>query len=338
MQSDPRRVVVVLGAGRSGTSLLMQLLVRMGLQVSKNLIPANASNPEGFYEDADFKDIQTELYTCLHVPAFVPLADNWLDTECARAAKTRLRQVLSQLLEEHHGILGIKDPRIATFLRLWSRLFNPLRVVPTYVVSVREPRSVISSFIRQYGNAGHTAELIWLLRTVEALENTAADCFIAHFEDWFVDPEPTAQALLRYTGLGQNFNGDISEVLANVVKPNLNRASRDNYVIQNLCVLELYGALKECHGAEFDRDRLMAVVKECRQAMEGFKSWYLLAHQVNTKLADTQARLEKTTAEAAKVKVLEARIRELEKKELQNGQLAAQLQKLQRQLDQFIAV
>jgi hypothetical protein len=331
MQHDSRQVVVVLGSGRSGTSLLMQVLVELGLQVSDNLVPANASNPEGFYEDVDLKDIQHELYSCLHGTMLTPLPRNWLDTECARKAKIGLTGILERLLQNRSGVLGIKDPRISTLLPLWVRLFNPLRVVPIYILALREPQSVISSFARQYNDPGHVAELVWLLRTVEAVENTAADCFIAHYEDWLTDAQSIAQALLHYTGLDQTFKGNLSKVLANIVKPNLNRASKDDYEIQNPYVLKLYTALKECHGAEFDRERLMGVVKECRQAMEGFKGWYQLAHQTGKSLADARARLEKLSAEAAKVKVLE-------KEKEQSAQLAAQVQKLQRQLDQLMAL
>jgi hypothetical protein len=338
MDNDSRRVVIVLGAGRSGTSLLMQILVGMGIQVSRNLIPANVSNPEGFFEDVDFKDIQAALYSCLNVPVSLPLPENWLDTDCARKAKSSLNQVLRSLLDEHAGILGIKDPRISTFLPLWLLLFNPLRVVPSYILAVREPRSVINSFIRQYNNPGHIAELVWLLRTLEAIENTAADCFVVHYEDWFDQPLPLAQGVLHYTGLDAHFQGDLKAVLAQKVKPNLNRASRDDYEIQNPYVEKLYSALQQCRGADFDRDRLMAVVKECRQAMEGFKGWHQLAHQTNKKLVDIQSRLEKLNAEAAKVKSLETRIRELEAEKSHNEQWVLQVQKLERQFEQLMAV
>jgi len=338
MDNDSRRVVIVLGAGRSGTSLLMQILVDMGMQVSRNLIPANVSNPEGFFEDVDFKDIQAGLNSCLNVPLSLPLPENWLDTECANKAKSSLNPLLRSLLDEHAGILGIKDPRISTFLPLWLLLFNPLRVVPNYILAVRDPRSVITSFIRQYNNPGHIAELVWLLRTLEAIENTAADCFVAHYEDWFDQPLPFAQSLLQYTGLDAHFQGDLQTVLAQKIKPNLNRASRDDYEIQNPYVKKLYAALQQCRGADFDRDRLMAVVKECRQAMEGFKGWYQLAHQANKKLADTQGRLEKANAEAAKVKTLEGRIRELEAEKVNNAQWIQQVQKLERQFEQFMAI
>jgi hypothetical protein len=331
-------MVIVLGAGRSGTSLLMQILVGLDMQVSDNLISANISNPEGFFEDLDVQDIQADLYTCLNVSLSMPLPENWLETECARKAKLSLEPVLQRLLNDKDGILGIKDPRTASFLPLWTRLFNSIRVVPIFILAVREPRSVIASFIRQYNNPGHTAELVWLLRTLEAIENTAADCFIAHYEDWLDEPLPLAQSLLHYTGLDKTFKGDLSGVLAQKVKSNLNRASKDDYEIQNPYVKKLYSALQHCRGADFDRDRLMAVVKECRHAMEGFKGWYQLAHQANKKLTDTQGRLEKANAEAAKVKTLEGRIRELEEEKVRNAQWVLQVQKLERQFEQLMAV
>jgi hypothetical protein len=338
MNNQEHSVVVVLGAGRSGTSLLMQVMVGLGLSVSNNLISANVSNAKGFFEDLETKDIQSDLYRCLSAPLTLPLPEGWLDTECAKIAKSRLSDVLTKQLQGVSGIFGIKDPRISTFLPLWTRVFNPLRVVPKYILAVREPRSVIASFIRQYNTPGHMAELIWLLRTLESLENTAADCFVAHYEDWFADPQPLAQALLHYTKLDLTFKGNLLEVLASTVKPNLSRANHDPYEIQNPYVNKLYWALKECHGADFDRDRLMSVVKECRQAMEGFKGWYQLAHQANKKLADVQKRLEKVSAEADKVKILEAQIRLLESEKKQNAQWAQQVQKLERQLDQLLSV
>ena len=339
MNNDTRRMVIVIGAGRSGTSMLMQILVGMGMQVSANLIPANISNPEGFFEDMDIKEIQADLYACLHVPSVVlPLPESWLSSDCVKKAKFNLSDVVQRLLDEHSGILGIKDPRISTFLPLWTRVFNPMRIVPSFIVAVREPQSVISSFIRQYNDPGHVAELVWLLRTLEAIENSAADCFVAHYEDWFDQPLPLAQGLLHYTGLDAHFQGDLPTMLAQKVKPNLNRASKDDYEIQNPDVKKLYSALQQCRGADFDRERLMAVVKECRQAMEGYKGWHQLAHQANKRLADTQNRLEKLTAEAAKVKTLEARIRELEAEKSHNEQWVQQVQKLERQFEQLIAV
>lgn len=338
MNSQGHSVVVVLGSGRSGTSLLMQVMFGFGLQVSENLIPANVSNTEGFFEDLEIKDIQADLYACLNVPISVPLPESWLDTDCARLATKRLTKVLSLQLETASGIFGIKDPRISTFLPLWTRVFNPLRVVPKYILAVRQPSSVIVSFIRQYNTPGHVAELIWLLRTVEALENTAADCFIAHYEDWFNKPESLAQGLLDYTGLGQTLEVDVSEILAKTIKSNLNRASKEEYEVKNPYVLKLYEVLKTCSGAEFDCDFLMATVRECRRVMDGFKGWYELAQNANKKLMNTQSRLEKATADLSRVKPLEDQIQLLENEKSQSALLGVQVHRLERQLNMLLSL
>jgi hypothetical protein len=313
-------------------------MVGMGGGVSDDLITANSSNPEGFFEDAQIRDIHVELMDKFLTHPSVPLGDNWVNTTLARHALQTIEQLVDQRLNTVCGIWCVKDPLINSLLPMWFKVFNRLRIVPRYVLALRNPSATVASFVRQYGYSTYLAELVVLNRLTDALHNTAADCFVAHYEDWFDTPVPLAQELLHFTGLDEYFKDDLSEVLAQRVKPNLNRASKDDYEIQNPFVLKLYAELQACHGADFDRDRLMAVVKECRQAMEGFKGWYQLAHQANKKLDDTQVRLEKATAEASKVKTLEARIHVLEKEKLQSGQLAAQVQRLQRQLDQLMAL
>lgn len=336
--SNSRHVVVVLGTGRSGTSLLMQVLASIGLQVSKNLIPANISNSMGFFEDADIENIHADLISSLGSFAYIPLLDDWISSEPVSTALPALKKVLKVNLDTCTGIFGLKDPRISMLLPLWIRVFNQLRVVPHFVLAVRSPDHVVSSMVRQYHDSPSVAELAWLTRTIEALEHTKLDCFIAHYEDLLFDQMSLAQALMQYTGLDQEFKGNLSDVLGSTIKPNLNRASRDDYIIQNPYVLKLYAALQECHGSDFDRDRLIAVVKECRQAMEGFKGWYQSAHQANKKLADTQARLKNANAKAAKVKALEARIQAMEREKAQSDQLTVQVQRLQRQLDQLMTL
>lgn len=60
-----RHVVVVLGVGRSGTSLAMQALDTLGVHTSDNMIPPNVSNPKGFFEDADIVNIHKSLLSTL---------------------------------------------------------------------------------------------------------------------------------------------------------------------------------------------------------------------------------------------------------------------------------
>jgi hypothetical protein len=334
-RSPTRNVVVVLGSGRSGTSLIMQVLAACGLQVSQNLISSNASNPEGFFEDDDIKDAHAELIKCLGVTSALPLPVDWLQTPCARAALKRLEVLLANNLAGCAGIFGFKNPHTGTFLPMWTRIFNRQRVVPKYVMAVREPAAVVSSFLRQYGDSREVAELVWLVRNIEALHNTAIDCFIVHYEDWFDHGKEIAEELLHFTGL-VDFSGNLEQILRERLKPSRDRSQIDAYEIKNPYVRQLYEVLKGCRGADFERSSLIAMVQETRQAMDGFAPWHELAQRANLRIKRLQGSLETLEQKAAKVKELEARIRDLELERQQQGQLEAQLKRLQRQVDQFM--
>lgn len=317
----------------------MQVLSQMGMQVSEHLIPANASNPEGFFEDAQFKDIHANLIANLGSFGYLPLPDDWVSTESTGTAILELKKLLKSRLDSaDKTIFGFKDPRISMLLPIWLRVFNRLSIVPRFVLSVRDPSHVVSSMVRQYDDAPEIAELAWLMRTLESLEHTAADCFIVHYERWFADSESVAQALSNYTGLNQNFKSDLSEILKNTIKSNLDHAQTSGYVIRNPYVNKLYFALKKCHGEKFDRKQLMTVVKECREVVDGFKGWRLLAYQANKQQAHAKDQLNQASVKLAEFKSLEARMRFLKNEKAKSDYLVNQVEILQQSLSQLISM
>ncbi|NET43895.1 sulfotransferase family protein [Okeania sp. SIO2B3] len=312
-ETKTKRVIVVLGSGRSGTSLLMQVLESIGMSVSENLIPANVSNPEGLFEDADIVNIHRNLLRELGTHAYLPLPEEWMNTNSVNEARFKLSRILSQRFDSATNIWGFKDTLTNAFLPLWFRLFNPLKVKPIFILAMRNPSPIVLSFSRQYNESEHISELAWLTRTIDALHHSGADCFIVHYEDWFSEPTKIAEEILSYTGLDQYFTGDVKEVLGQVIKPNLNRSVHEDYQIQNQYVLKLYDVLKDCRGADFDRTSLMAVVKECRQAMDGFKGWYLIAQENIARVANLREQLQTAKEKQAEIPKLQKRIGELER-------------------------
>src|SRR5215510_2982709 len=55
------RSCLILGSGRSGTSMLAGTLRRAGYYMGENLIPADASNPKGYFEDDEINAINEAL-------------------------------------------------------------------------------------------------------------------------------------------------------------------------------------------------------------------------------------------------------------------------------------
>jgi len=295
-----RRIIVVLSAGRSGTSLLMQALARLGMTLSEELLGGRYENPDGFFEDVRIVELHKELLERLETKGTLPLPDDWQRHEATREISVKLRALVHDQLLHTEGIWGFKDPRTATFLPMWLRIFNAEKVNPVFILALREPASVISSFVRLYNNPPELAELVWLSRTCDALHHTGADCYIAHYEDWFSRPGDLGRELMQYSGLDTIFKGNVDDALREVIKPNLNRSVHDPYEIGNEFVQRLFGELSVCRGAEFDRPKLMHEVRACVRAMDDFKGWYLDAHRATVQLKSLTRVVESEKARQAK--------------------------------------
>jgi len=279
MSNGTKRAIVVLSSGRAGTSLLMQVLGGLGMSLSERLIEGRYENPDGFFEDTDIVRLHKRIFAETGLKGVLPLPSGWLEADVVNNIRQELQRLVHRQLEQATSIWGFKDPRTCTFLPLWLKILNAEKVNPSFILAMRDPSSVISSFLRLYNISADLAELVWLCRTCDALHYSAADCYIVHYEDWFNHPARLGTELLGYTGLEPFFNGEVSEVLRDIIKPNLNRAKYDPYPIKNKLVLRLYDVIRQCNGAQFDRAGLMDVVRDCRESMEDFKGWYLDAQQ-----------------------------------------------------------
>ena len=332
------RIIVILGSGRSGTSLLMQVLASMNMSVSENLISANLSNPEGLFEDVDIVEIHKKLLRQLNTHPYLPLPEGWMNTDAVQEAKSNLNQVLKQRVDSSFNIWGFKDPRTNAFLPLWFRLFNPLKITPIFILTVRHPEATIASFLKQYNEPMYMSEIAWLTRNIDALHHTGADCFIVHYEDWFTRPKELAQELLLYTGLDNYFSKDLDSILPKIVKPNLNRSISDDSRIQNPYIMKLYDHLKNCRSDKFDRNKLISVVQECHQAMDGFKVWYLIAQEKMASISNLRQELKSAKQQQKQIPQLEKRIEELERENQRLSEMEKEIQRSEEVLNHITEI
>ena len=337
LEKTPRRAVVVFGSGRSGTSLLMQVLAKLGLRLSRDLLGPHYENQDGFFEDVQIIELHKGLLSEIGSMPLLPLPDGWIDSPVLISYRDKIKAVVEEnVLQSGNSTWCVKDPRLSSLLPLWIPIFKSLWIVPNFILSVRRPEEVVVSLIKQAKISPELAELVWLHRTCDALVNSSYNCFIVHYEDWFLEPVGVARDLMLYLDSSTNIN--FVEALDGVIKHRLNRASFVEYHVSNPLVIKLYATLIKCRGIDFDRSELMLTVNECVKGMNCYKGWYHLAHQTSKKLADFQAQLQNVNAEAAKVKTLVARIKALEEEKVQSVQLVAHVQMLRRQLEQLMAL
>ena len=271
------RCVVVLGAGRSGTSLLMNILSNAGMSVSENLIAPSEQNHAGGFEDTEIFQIHSELFVKLGTNQALPLPERWMENPIIDSFIDRLGEIVLDRIDHSDSIWGFKDPRMSTFLPLWIRVFNKFKIVPLYILAVREPGTVVRSLKNQYGISPETGQLLWLQKYCDALSYTGANCFVVHYEDWFDKNQRQLIELLEYVGLSTRKS---NHLLDGLVNRKLNRAVFEAEQINNREVKSLYVALREVSGKNFDGMKLMSVVSHCKAVMESYKGWYLEGHSI----------------------------------------------------------
>lgn len=163
MATADRRMVFVLGPGRSGTSTMAGALSFSGYDVPQ-AIRGNETNPHGFFEPRWVVNFHRRLLQRTGVKT--------LDTdpgslarieEVTRDPETRdqLRTWLSGRLDEHERLV-IKDPRMVWFRDLWVGAAQDLGVDPAFVIMLRHPSEVSSSRSEYYNTREVTGVAGWI--------------------------------------------------------------------------------------------------------------------------------------------------------------------------------
>ncbi len=165
-----KRVVVVLGMGRSGTSTIARSLAAIGVDLGQDLLAASFDNPKGFWEDNQSREINDALLAAMgqawHTLFFSP------DMELTHPSTVALHHRAVDHITQTFGssrVWGFKDPRTVRVLPFWLNVFQSLDLTPSFVIAVRNPLSVADSLASRDGFAKEKSLLLWLCHTLAAL-------------------------------------------------------------------------------------------------------------------------------------------------------------------------
>jgi len=148
-QSEKGRIIVVTGMHRSGTSSITRGLQVLGVELGNNLMPPAEDNLKGYYEDVDFNQFNIEILDHLghDWQSLFPIAESELElAEFRESAKQLIKLKTNDSL-----YLGLKDPRAARLLPFWHSVFTDLGFTVSYILSVRNPMSILESLRKRDG-------------------------------------------------------------------------------------------------------------------------------------------------------------------------------------------
>ena len=154
--------VVVIGSGRSASSLVANGLHRAGAHMGDELIGRGPSNPEGHWEDRNLVNLNNNILTLAGGSWLNP--PTWEDVE-ALPTGGAVRDYLAG--RERGESWGMKDPRLVL---LWPAWWPQLRELDDLVVLAnwRHPKEIAASLQAREkrqsprGTGGSDAPASWL--------------------------------------------------------------------------------------------------------------------------------------------------------------------------------
>ncbi|MEM9555615.1 MAG: glycosyltransferase [Acidobacteriota bacterium] len=209
---EPRTIatpVIVAGMHRSGTSLSTSFLEAMGLDVGSDLVPGDANNRRGYFEDRRFLELNRRIVAecCDAEDSGHP---DWGWTERESFDASRLASYADegrQLLEEigaRSRPWGFKDPRSTLLLDFWDQLLDDAR----YVLVYRHPWDVADSMQRLGADVflrrPDYAPRIWSVYNRHLLEfyrRHRERCVLASTHALIEQPEAFAEQVIGKLGL-----------------------------------------------------------------------------------------------------------------------------------------
>jgi hypothetical protein len=187
-----RRLVLVVGVGRSGTSLMSGMLGHLGYHIPQPEVKADDTNPRGFGEPRWVVDFHTKLLRQRAVTLNDARPSAWDDEAYETIVFPQIRQWLQDQLRQS-GMLVIKDPRTVWFLGLWADAARDVGVDTSYVTMLRHPAEIVASARKSYGpgltTAGRTSAWMNVLLQTELQTRGAPRAFV-RYEDLLADWVP----------------------------------------------------------------------------------------------------------------------------------------------------
>jgi hypothetical protein len=170
-----REALLVLGMHRGGTSAAAGLLVRLGAQGPKTLMPANPDNPAGYWESAVFCELHERLlraagsrwdaFTRLEPDRLQSAMRDGLTDECRGAIRTEFGDARRFV---------VKDPRMCRLVPFWRQMLKMEHIAAAAILVLRSPADVARSLAARNGFEPDLSLLIWLRHVLDAEHDTRA--------------------------------------------------------------------------------------------------------------------------------------------------------------------
>ncbi len=181
------------------------------------------NNDKGFFEDLEVNELNTELLAALnrdwHSLSRIPPES--LQSEALEPLKLRAIELMRTKIGDQ--TFGLKNPRIGRLLPFWQAVFDELDIKPSYVIAIRNPKSVAQSLQKRDGFDFEKSYYLWLEHVLPTiLETGGATRVVVDFDLLMADPSGQLERMAK--ALGLPFDPDsprVQEYLSEFLDSNL---------------------------------------------------------------------------------------------------------------------
>ena len=177
MRESNKKLLVVLGMHRSGTSAITRGLQVLGVNLGDTLHEAaEGINDKGFWEDIDLHALDVEMLAALdsdwhHI---TPILHSDMTMLRSKGYFLRAVELLRQKMSTA-PVFGFKDPRVAKLLPFWKEVFSYCQFDVRFILAVRHPISVVKSLAKRDGFDAEKSYFLWLDHMITSLAGSAGE-------------------------------------------------------------------------------------------------------------------------------------------------------------------
>jgi hypothetical protein len=199
-----KRLVIVAGVGRSGTSLFTSILGKAGFHVPQPEVTPDSTNPKGFGEPQWVVDFHGRNLRARRVSVWDSRPAAWEETAHAAGEPDTFAELRAWLAVQFVGRdnVVIKDPRVGWFLPLWEKAAKDLGVDVSFASLLRHPAEAVSSALKWYGDwqtpASRTLSWVNIMLETEYATRDSRRVFVRYDDllaDWAGEMARVGEAL-----------------------------------------------------------------------------------------------------------------------------------------------
>lgn len=197
-----KKLIIVLGMHRSGTSAVMNALSCLGVQQGDDLLPPGVDNPKGFFEDRDLNLLNIEMLEFIGKQWFSLSLVEEADVDVL-VANGYLDKAIKLVHEKTQSaeIFGFKDPRVSKLLKFWKRVFALLDCKVHYIFCTRNPLSVAQSLQTRNKIPLKKGCWLWLSYNLAIATEIQSPLIPLDYDQLMESPEAKIDYLARSLGL-----------------------------------------------------------------------------------------------------------------------------------------